>query len=443
MQELWFEVLIVRTTVVDQIRGGLASLFGALLDLFFAQDHNLRLAGVRLPGDAEALHAFFSLHCVVADEAALHAMYACKGSSGLRPCLLCKNVFNRRNQREVLQHDTTGVAVTHDCTEWDALRLHSTGSLRAVARRLRQEGEAGGPQSALDELQTRLGWTFVPESVLFTDRWMSIADPSRHVAFDYMHCWLVGGIFNHEVGRALLALREFGVTAEKVHQYLAVWHWPASVKGSTGQDAFGPKRAKASLEAGILKATASECLSLWPVLAQFFFGVLTSGTVSAAARPHLECFLLLARVLQLLLSTSRKLVPPDALRTAIQAHLRKYKEVYGPEAMVPKFHYALHFPTFLDRMGFLQAAFVLERKHKLPKRFRNQVHTIISKRCLAQPHLPMGLARYTAVYGCIRGASAGVCQFGGSLSRLGRMLATRGETRTGRKRGRPYLKTHV
>ena len=151
-------MLIVRTTVVDQIRGGLASLFGALLDLFFAHDHNLRLAGVRLPsGDDQVLHAFFSLQCVVADEAALHAMYACKGSSGLRPCLLCKNVFNRRNQREVLQHDPTGAAVTHDCTEWGALRLHSTGSLQAVARRLRQEGEAGGPQSALDELQTRFG----------------------------------------------------------------------------------------------------------------------------------------------------------------------------------------------------------------------------------------------------------------------------------------------
>ena len=270
------------------------------------------------------------------------------------------------------------------------------------------------------------------DSVLFTDRWMTVADPSRHVAFDYMHCWFVGGIFNHEVGRALLALREFGVTADKVHQYLAVWRWPASVKGNTGQDAFGPKRAKATLEATMLKATASECLSLWPVLAQFFFGVLSGGTVSAAARPHLECFLLLARVLQLLLSTSRKSVAPDALQSAIQAHLRKYKEVYGPEAMVPKFHYALHFPTFLARMGFLQAAFVLERKHKLPKRFGNQVHTIISKRIFAQPPVSMGLARHCRL--CVTSWS-----LRGSLPVRGThttdMLANRGKTREGRKRG--------
>ena len=43
--------------------------------------------------------------------------------------------------------------------------------------------------------------------------------------------------------------------------------------------------------------------------------------------------------------------------------------------MTPKFHYSLHFPSFIRKHGWIANCFVLERKHKLPKRFENNMCT--------------------------------------------------------------------
>lgn len=373
-------MLLLRTSAVSEVKGGLTAVFGALLDQFFSPTgHDMRMAGVRLPmADSPPLHAFFCLGAVVADEGALHAMYACKGSSGLRPCLLCRNVFNRRSTRDIVACDLTSTARTHDCTELGELLWHSSGSLGAIVRRLQQAAASGGPRRTLEELQTRLGWTFEPEGVMFNSRWRDVADPSGIAMFDFMHVWFVGGIFNTQVGLALHALRGDGITPQTLHAYMALWRWPASVGSLVPTEVFCPKRAKSTMEAGILKATASECLSLWPVLAQFFQGLLDAGA-SPAVQPHAECFLRLAHVLGLLQSTARRPVEPEVLEKAVGDHLRAFRQLYGPEAMTPKFHYALHFGHFLRRLGWLPNAFVHERKHKMPKRFANQ-----AGRCTSQ-----------------------------------------------------------
>ena len=51
----------------------------------------------------------------LADEAALHAAWGRKGSSGLKPCLKCENVFNKKNAREFLDTDRSGWAVDDCC----------------------------------------------------------------------------------------------------------------------------------------------------------------------------------------------------------------------------------------------------------------------------------------------------------------------------------------
>ena len=57
----------------------------------------------------------------VADELAVHLLYGGKGSSGIRPCLLCANVFDGKEVRGIVATDQTGLAVHH--AEPDSTKL--------------------------------------------------------------------------------------------------------------------------------------------------------------------------------------------------------------------------------------------------------------------------------------------------------------------------------
>ena len=138
-----------------------------------------------------------------------------------------------------------------------------------------------------------------------------------------------------------------------------------------GAEALLPSRAKSSWAAGVLKVMASEGLSLTPVLANFFEALVLTGNDEVKA--HASCFLKLARIVELLRRSSRGTVAPQVLATAIEEHLAAYKDLYGESSMIIKFHYCLHLPQQLAEKGLLLNCFVHERKHKMPKKFGNEV----------------------------------------------------------------------
>ena len=48
--------------------------------------------------------------------------------------------------------------------------------------------------------------------------------------------------------------------------------------------------------------------------------------------------------------------------------------VHGEDAMVPKFDFVLHLPVFLARFGMLQSCLLRERKHRVVKKFANEMY---------------------------------------------------------------------
>lgn len=368
-EDAWFEVLLVRTNIVSEVRGGMSAIVGAVLDVFFDRHgHDMQQAGVQLQlHNGKSVRVFANLSAVIADEAALHAIYTCKGSSGLKPCLLCQNVFNSRMRPEIFTASPAGLAQPHTCVDIGRFVLHTPDTIAAIASRLER---ASSQMTSRDfsELQTRLGWNYSPHGVIMNPRWLQLIDPTRTSMFDWMHVYFVTGIFNVQVGQLMHVLRSHGISYASLHTYICKWHWPGHVSSSTANDVFSPKRAKASSDDKVLKATASECLSLFPVLAHF-----VQSMNSTALQQHAAAFLLLVKVVEMIQASARKPVSADTLRCAIGAHLRSFKALYGEEAMTPKFHYSVHFPVYLERYGMLPSCYVLERKHKLPKRFGNEL----------------------------------------------------------------------
>ena len=57
----------------------------------------------------------------IADEDAIHRLVGCKGASGIKPCLMCCNVFLKGEVRDIVASDRTDTAVHH--SEPDAAHL--------------------------------------------------------------------------------------------------------------------------------------------------------------------------------------------------------------------------------------------------------------------------------------------------------------------------------
>ena len=375
VQDMWFEVFFGRSSSVHKISGQVSAVFRAILDLFFnPAGHDFSRSGVLLGlPDGTFVQVFLKLHIVIADEVALHFMYMCKGSGGLKVCLLCQNVFNAKEVRGAVDADGSGLAVAHTCHDYGKLVLHTTATVLAIVRRL-ASAKPVMKNGAFKELQTRLGWKFEGGSLVESTRHLRIADPTEHALYDWMHVFFVQGVFNIHMGLLATAVQVFSITYNTLDVYVGQWRWPVLLESKIAKSG-GPlskKRSHSSWASGVFKATASEGLSLVQVLAYFFERVGVAAT-STELKAHIDCFQKLCAVVNLIRSTSRTRVDPASLRAAAEEYLEAFKDLYGTGSMVPKFHCILHFHQFVERFPVLPKCFVTERKHKQPKRFANEI----------------------------------------------------------------------
>ena len=163
------------------------------------------------------------------------------------------------------------------------------------------------------------------------------------------------------------SLKGFGITMQTVHDYVAAWRLPRRRQHVDIAGMFEKARIKSSFDAQTWKATASEGLSALAVLANFMVAFVSGGRPEEQ-KAHGRCFLLLVCVVELILLSARRRVSGAQYVHACRLFLQSFKNVYGAEWATPKFHSAIHFAPLLDRWQTLPNCFVLERKHKLPKR---------------------------------------------------------------------------
>ncbi len=100
------------------MQGNISAIIGALMRTFFDDtSHHMANSGMTLDlsHDGSKVKLFMTMGSFIADEAALRAVFCCKGSSGLKPCLLCQNIFNFKEGRGIVELDPTGFAQHHTC----------------------------------------------------------------------------------------------------------------------------------------------------------------------------------------------------------------------------------------------------------------------------------------------------------------------------------------
>ena len=111
--------------------------------------------------------------------------------------------------------------------------------------------------------------------------------------------------------------------------------------------------------------SASEYISAAPVLARFLVGKV--GTPGFDER--ISSCLALCSVLELLVMSNSGHVTPEMLADAIGKHLSLQQHALGTKVWIPKSHWVTHLPGQMLRHKCLVSTFLMERKHRVLKRF--------------------------------------------------------------------------
>ena len=211
----WLSLGYLRTKVVNTMKGGMSALIRKLLHVFWPPEgFNLNTVGMRCPCDGDLF--YFKLRCegFMADEKGLKELFNCKGSSGSKPCILCKNLVGRMD----LPHDSE-YFVKLDA-KYSSLDLHDDTTIWESVDALENQAPVLS-KSQLHKLEQCLGFNYDTSALLFDKHLRSVLKPASGVLWDSMHCLHHNGVASCHVLHLLVALRSAGVTYKDVDAFLA------------------------------------------------------------------------------------------------------------------------------------------------------------------------------------------------------------------------------
>ena len=370
-EQAWFCVMTEYSHVINQLHAGLSQVFSAILKAFFDESgFDFSTTGINLPFDSGDIRLWAKMGAVIQDGGAHKSVWSSRGDGASKYCLLCKNLFTSSSRIT----DQSGVSLLiSDVIKLADLVPSTDVELRNNARYLESQAATMAP-GLFEELQQSMGLTYHKKALLLDRSLDRVMHPTEVYMHDWMHALYVDGIVNLCVYLLFEAFIDMGMTNiyQIFEDYAAKWQWPRRIHGAHLPAIFSASRRDKHRSAKHIKCQASDLLSLTPVLALFVQQVLLSL--------HTDCdhqclaFLALADIVDIIVSTSRNDVPPEQLLARVHLFLEEFVKAFGYEMQVPKFHWLLHLAEILGRLGFLLNCFVLERKHRIAKRYATDLY---------------------------------------------------------------------
>ena len=145
---------------------------------------------------------------LIADEAALKQVWEDKGSSGTKLCILRQNVVS--DSSKLHSTDPSRTLVSHVESNKSRFVLQTDESILEAASHL----AAQKPLMNKGQFKLRqfaLGLNFVQHGCLFSQELAPLVKPVATTMFDWMHNFVVGGVFHVEMTQLLKVLGDNGV----------------------------------------------------------------------------------------------------------------------------------------------------------------------------------------------------------------------------------------
>ena len=382
-ENFWFPLLIARSSSVSMIEGGMSHVMRIALKRFFSDDgHNIATSGMILrfrDGSRSTLFGRFALK--VADESALHQTWLHKGANGLLMCLYCTNCVHGKSGL-----DGQRGYITYTCVDIARFVQHTNATVRGYVRHIAEQRPLLG-KTPFESLETQLGFKHSDENLLLDRDLENYVSPIDVTMVDWMHTWIVSGVWNLILGLLMHMLSTYNATRAgarlftyaHLQAFLMLFTFPRAHEHSrNGTDVCSPKRARSSNKEQTFKCAASEALSVFAIIRLWIEEAVMPLVTDDVQKAACACFILACDVLGLLKRTMRHrhTVTPELLHSKVVDCLRLFLAAFGHAAWIPKCHYALHFGTLLRNFGFLASCFVHERKHKIITRYGDQMNVL-------------------------------------------------------------------
>ena len=277
-EEVWGTLCVCRDSEHRQLAGGINTLFGKVLSLFFGDVHDIRRAGVAadLP-DGRHIVVIAEAGVLLADMPAIKECISCKGHSGTVCCCLCINCVQQNAPGEAIpMHLLSDNAVSISEFDIKAFKPHSKQSVRRVVEKLNAKYvELKDPANknmntvTFSQHSQLLGWSWTFENVILNARFD--LDVPNMIMYDWAHLYVHEGLGDVEFGMCMKVFhssRSKVCTYRSLRDYVDGFTFPKSAPDVSHlfTDSANANNAKK----GSFSSSGSDFLTLVPVLHRFF-----------------------------------------------------------------------------------------------------------------------------------------------------------------------------
>ena len=377
----WFIPMVVRTHLVDEVKGGFARIMKLFLRTWLFDPLSLTVAGVPVQSRGRDVLLYASISNVLGDGDGLRQAYDIKGAGAIKPCPKCNNVLRKGSN---LCHRAENF-VEISCADASLFDLASEEDFVTSVDECKAAAEdyAAGRRSkaSLRVVEMSRGMAYNPHGFVADHdirRNMSMLDCLTE---DWVHGALQDGTVVLEARAFLEAIMPHIRPGSLEAYFKADWQF-AKAKAHKGRSlhTIFKRTADDERDKSYIKPLASEMLSMYALLRHFAesimgsFPELSDRIVSFRAACDVVDAIMAAKH-----SNRRDQRSVDALAADIerkvQTHMERHLAAYGDAYIRPKHHRMQHVAAQLRRDKRILDAFIIERIHNVFRRITHYIST--------------------------------------------------------------------
>ena len=345
---LWIPAAAILSSKMKNLAGKSSYVHRVVLEAALSDPLGICNSGILLSIDGVQTLVTAVLEDPIGDELDLKSSLDVKGSSGLKTCFKCTNVFMRDHAGSKLEGH---VDIT--CTDKDKFSAMTDAELYEASDIV----HAAAPNKRSTQA-TNWGVNYNPNGVLQSALVRSRMRPTR-TRFDRLHVFESNGISAMEIDLLIASLAADKKFSNKEVADFCNAGWFSQMGGKTGN-------VRISIRDNQLKGMASDVLTAMPILYNFVCTFLQDWD-NDKVEAFKTLYAVTAQLQRIKFSGDCSEAATRKLADLIAKHCELFKRAYGSEEIKPKHHYAFHLPEqfFLD--GVYIDCFAMERMHALMK----------------------------------------------------------------------------
>ena len=362
----WLPIAVIRSKTMESLEGNFSEhMLGCVLSL---QQQLCKEEGLAFCVDQQSFWLQVDpKFAFVADEAAIKGFLGCKGASGVKPCVKCKNVlYKRANSQEGVNPYFVTVS-EYRCDRFDPT---TDSDVETIINFLKLESTRKTPRQ-FEKDEKLSGFNLIPTGLLCHES-VRATILLKNILYDPMHIYLSNGLIGEEMVLFFKALNSSTALSWTDFETLVAADWTQCSAG-VGRITKSERRAisRESLIGGghHYKGGASQLLSLLPFLL-FFLGHIVEPTCPRISKQVKSFLSLLLAARQIDLGKKGGRLDAELLLELQSLAQDLFCQAYGRSKCRPKHHYQFHLAEQYKNHDQVIDCFTPERKNA---EFKNNI----------------------------------------------------------------------